>query len=196
MSPRCVRSISHTQRRVRQAMAAAVPGTPHPRVSTYFVRGARESPCVHHVGVVRQSAQVHSPTRYRGRAVGTDRNADLGPALEALGAGELRSFIREALDGLDDGPQGTSRMTSFAGPLRRGVGAPRHRPEGHRRGEELRLGWPSYGAGGTDGGRQVLAPRCRGVTRLGSPGGASHLRGSARADRQRGHLPRARRDGG
>lgn len=55
---------------------------------------------------MRQRDRVPSAVRYRGRAVKTGRSADLAAALSALGAEELRSFVLEALDGLDDGPRG------------------------------------------------------------------------------------------
>lgn len=47
-----------------------------------------------------------SSARDRRRAVKTGRSADLTAALNALDAEELRAFVQEALDRLDDGPRG------------------------------------------------------------------------------------------
>jgi hypothetical protein len=53
-----------------------------------------------------QGGLVTRSDRYRGRAVRERPSHDLDDALAALSADELRAFVRDALERLDDGPRG------------------------------------------------------------------------------------------
>ncbi len=53
-----------------------------------------------------QGGAMRRVARYRGRAVRREREALLPEALAALSFGELRTFVADAIDRLDDGPRG------------------------------------------------------------------------------------------